>query len=225
MRAVVRAAFPAFNKPFEGRLPFMYLDVKGLVTTGVGNLIDPMADALGLPWRHKLDGLPATRAEIVADWNTVKAAQALRRLGGGHFAQLTKLYLDEDAIDALVLRRLDANEAGLRKGYPGWDSFPAPAQLAIHSMAWGLGTGRLVPGSTFLFPHFRAAANSENWATCAGPPGCADTDPSCRGEAWIEGNGLPGPNPANPGLHPRNLANRELFFQAAAGADPDLLVL
>ena len=45
MRPSVFAAFPGFITRFEGRLPFMYLDTKGLVTTGVGNLIDPLVPA------------------------------------------------------------------------------------------------------------------------------------------------------------------------------------
>ena len=59
MRGAVRAAVLEFTARFEGSLPFMYLDFhhKGdgtldpLVTTGRGNLIDPLGAALRLPWR------------------------------------------------------------------------------------------------------------------------------------------------------------------------------
>lgn len=160
MRPSVFAAFPTFVTRFEGRLPFMYLDVKGLVTTAIGNLIDPMLPALALPWLHKSDGLPATRAEIVNEWNKVKAAQVLRRLGGGHFAQLTRLCLADDAIDALVRARLSLNESILHSGFGGWDLYPAAAQLGILDMAWNM-------GPAFGFPKFRAAAKLLDWATCA----------------------------------------------------------
>jgi hypothetical protein len=36
----VRAAFPVFSEPLEGRLNVMYLDIKSLESTGVGNLLD-----------------------------------------------------------------------------------------------------------------------------------------------------------------------------------------
>ena len=42
----VRAAFLSFTTRLEGRVPYMYLDIKGLVTIGVGNLIDPVDLAL-----------------------------------------------------------------------------------------------------------------------------------------------------------------------------------
>lgn len=56
-----------FNKPLEGYLDFMYLDTRNLVTTGMGNLIDPRGVAEALPWYDKntseyssIDVSPAT---------------------------------------------------------------------------------------------------------------------------------------------------------------------
>jgi len=40
MHTSIRNYFIKFNEPIEGRVTHMYLDVKGLVTIGVGNLID-----------------------------------------------------------------------------------------------------------------------------------------------------------------------------------------
>lgn len=37
----VTSFFRVFNEPLEGVVAYMYLDIKGLVTVGVGNLIDP----------------------------------------------------------------------------------------------------------------------------------------------------------------------------------------
>lgn len=62
----VRDYFNTFQTKFEGYLPFMYLDVKNLVTTGMGNLIDPIGAASSLPWVHKSDGSPASPEEIAA---------------------------------------------------------------------------------------------------------------------------------------------------------------
>src|SRR5580704_1499007 len=55
MYSSVRDIFPNFSKQFEGRVGWMYLDVKGLVTIGVGNLIDPLPAAVGLPFVHRAD--------------------------------------------------------------------------------------------------------------------------------------------------------------------------
>ena len=46
MNDSVLTTFPSFTQQFEGRIPFMYVDVKRLVTTAVGNLIDPLSTAL-----------------------------------------------------------------------------------------------------------------------------------------------------------------------------------
>jgi len=37
MFSSVQSSFPAFSAKFEGRVPYMYVDVKQLVTVGVGN--------------------------------------------------------------------------------------------------------------------------------------------------------------------------------------------
>src|SRR4029453_7562541 len=60
----IRDGFLAFSRPLEGRVPWMYLDIKGLVTTGVGNLIDPVGLASKLPFVHKGDGSPASEVDI-----------------------------------------------------------------------------------------------------------------------------------------------------------------
>jgi hypothetical protein len=63
VRRAVLDIWNDFNRPLEGRVPFMYLDVKGLVTTGLGNLIDSTGDAEQLAWQHA-DGTPASTDEI-----------------------------------------------------------------------------------------------------------------------------------------------------------------
>lgn len=229
MRDAVRAEALPFTERFEGSVPYMYLDVGGqatgfvpAVSVGYGFLIDPMADALPLPWVHKIDGTPATRPEVVAEWTTVKGATKFAKLGGGaiQWKALTTLVLSPAGMLSLFQQHLAGNEVELRKFFLGWDTFPANAQLAIVSMAWACGGAFAVE-----FPRFTKAANAGDWATCAGPDGCADTNLAARGEAWMR-DGTPGQLKANenPGLRPRNLANKLLFHAAADGGDPSGIV-
>src|SRR6266480_95273 len=95
----VRNGFLSFSQPLEGRVRWMYLDIKGLVTTGVGNLIDPVASALKLPFVHKGDGSPANEAEISAEWQRLKGNQALAQKRHTACEAITELRLTDAAID------------------------------------------------------------------------------------------------------------------------------
>lgn len=197
MRQAVELEFPEFCERFEGRLPFMYLDVLGFVTTGVGNLIDPLRAAIYLPWM-RADGTPAGPAQISQAWRTVKAQQQWKDMGGMAFASLTSIRLTEQAIDDLVHQKLMGIEANLKLRFPSWDEFPADAQMGIISMAWAMGEG-------FHFPKFQAAAESMDWSTASEECKISET--------------------GNPGVKPRNIANKALFLSAASGGDPEELHL
>ena len=186
----VRAGFRDFTAQFEGVVPYAYCDVKGLVTVAVGNLIDPMGAALHLPWL-RADGTAADLSDITADWHRVKA------LGPGHiythYHSPTGLHLSDEAMDDLVMSRLDADAVILVKAFPDFPSFPAPAQTAILSMAWAMG-----PGFPSTWPHFSASVRARDWAACAA--NCAINSAH------------------NAGVIPRNKADAALFLQAAAPA-------
>lgn len=147
VRAVVAPAFHVVSEPLEGRVPFMYLDnaePSGLVTVGVGNLIDPVGAALGLPFVHP-DGSPATRQEIANEWLRVKARQDWKRRGGMAFRAVTRLRLTNESIDRLVAAKLASVDAQLARLFPAWAAFPADAQLALLSWAWACGAASPFP--------------------------------------------------------------------------------
>jgi GH24 family phage-related lysozyme (muramidase) len=156
----VLSDFPAWTAQFEGRTHYMYLDALGLVTCGVGNLIDPIETALGLPWL--LGGVRATRDRIAENWRYVKACTSYAKLGGFAFENLPSnvLRLSDASVDNLVRSRMQSDWAFLLKRYPGADAAPVPAQRALLSMAWAMGPG-------FDFPKFAEAFNAQDWATCA----------------------------------------------------------
>jgi len=192
MRAIVRDKFTAFTVAFEGATRWMYLDVKGLVTTGDGNLIDSVAAAQALPWRHGIGGDYATPAEVAAAWNRVKASQDKKLIGGGnaYWQNLTDLRLDDDGIRQLVQSKLESNEAILKKRFPNYELWPADAQLGLLSMAWAM-------GPNFNYPKFQSAVNQlvPDFAEAARQSHMSDA--------------------GNPGLVPRNAANLALFNAAA----------
>src|SRR5690242_21318627 len=97
MHPSVRSQFRAFNEPFEGSVPYMYLDIKGLVTVGVGNLIDPVELATALPFRFKdkpgigTPGALASTNQIAAEWRKLKNTKSLAKKGHLACAPITDL--------------------------------------------------------------------------------------------------------------------------------------
>src|SRR4051812_44089684 len=150
------------NEPLEGILPFMYLDVRRLVTTGMGNLIDSHQAAAALAWLDKHDA-PASFNTVADEWDTVKGRTDLAPLGGGAFAPpVTSLHIERDEIDRVVTAKLAENEATLtaRPEFGDFADWPADAQFGLLSMAWAL-------GPNFRFPKFQAAAARHDWETAA----------------------------------------------------------
>lgn len=218
MRQSVRDNWTAFNEPLEARLHFMYLDVKGLVTTGLGNLIDatgppplrPPTDsersashqlARQLQWQSA-DGSLASPDQVDAEWDQIKARVDQARFGGGTFEQFATLFLTDDEIDRIVFDKLDQMESVLkgRSPFADFDDFPADAQLGLLSMSWGM-------GPMFNFPKFQGFVAAGDWRSAA---------TECRFQ------------PDTGTITIRNDRDQQLFNNAAdvldKGLDPDALV-
>ena len=206
MHASATSRFRAFTEPLEGVVRHMYLDVKGLVTTGVGNLIDPVGQALVLPFRWKDQASNAKRAvlasqqEIMEEWNSIKNNFELASKGHRACKGLTRLELSDESIDQLIKKRLASNEAFLKKhkSFAAFDEWPADAQLGLMSMAWAAGANL-----EKTFPKFSAACGSMDFEAAAE-----------RCKLREQGNA---------GVIPRNRANQHLFRNAAAvlAGEPD----
>jgi GH24 family phage-related lysozyme (muramidase) len=175
---------------YEGRIPWMYLDIRGLVTIGAGCLVDPVELALRLPLR--LDGRQATPGEIAAEWRALKARPSLAQQGAAAAGRVARLRLTGPDLDALTWARLDSTVAALVRRWPELPSWPWQAQLAVCSWAWAVGA--LAQG----WPKFEAALHAQDWATAAAECRIRDAD--------------------NPGVTPRNTENRRLFLEAAERA-------
>lgn len=198
----VRDYFVEFTEKFEGDVDCMYPDIKGLITVGIGNLIDPVGTALDLDFVHK-DGTLASRVEIGAEWRMMKLNPTLPHLGWRAAKAISTLHLTPEGISKLVAVKLLANEHYLveTKGrFPEFSTWPADAQLGILSICWAC-------GPAWHWPHFEAACHARNWVIAAAQCHMEDSH--------------------NPGLRPRNAADIVLFMNAAAveaaGADPSVL--
>jgi GH24 family phage-related lysozyme (muramidase) len=191
MHESVSKIFPEFSAGFEGVVNHPYLDVLGLVTVGIGCLIDPLPLALALSWHLSDTGARATPLQVSAQWVYLKGEKDLAREGARAAEQITRLRLTDADVDALLESRMQLNEAVLAKSFAGWSNYPADAQLGIHSMAWAMGAGFAKE-----YPHFKRAAEAGSWDEAAD-------------ECTIGGE------TANKGLVPRNIANRICFRNAA----------
>lgn len=174
----------------------MYLDVKGLVTIGLGCLIDPESLARSLPFVGKNTGKRVPVEVIAVEWRNVKANTLLARQGHAAASRVTTLKLEDDAIDELARVRLHSTEDYLKKTLKDFEQWPADAQLATLSMAWAMGAG-----FTMSFPAWTKAAMKHDWVTCAK-------------QCLMRTAG-------NPGLVPRNKANVALFLAASTTTTPD----
>jgi GH24 family phage-related lysozyme (muramidase) len=208
-RASVVDSFVNWSKPLEGLEDFPYTDAEGLVTTGLGDLIDamgpgqkmhdncghgtstpcgqasPTAAARALPWSP--NNLDADWAAIKAAWPGVQSTAC---------AKITTSRLSPDAIQTLVAARMKANEADLLTHLTGYAQAPADAQLAAMSMAWAMGSG--FPPK---FPAFTKAFNAGDYLTAAA-------------QSHMQGVGI----------DMRNLGNKLLLTNASMpNIDPDHL--
>jgi GH24 family phage-related lysozyme (muramidase) len=191
-KPAVLEAFVEFTTNLEGCIPWIYLDIKGLATVGLGCLIEPAAQAQALPFVWRGTDRRATPDEITRDWVTIKRNRMLAHLGAGRARAYTNLELLPDGIEALAFHRLKLHEDYfVAHTFAAFSEYPADVQLGIHSMSWAMGCG-FGP----RFPKFVKRAINLNWEGCAA---------ECRIKAI-----------GNPGLVPRNHANVRLFNAAAA---------
>jgi hypothetical protein len=180
----------------------MYQDHLGLVSIGIGNLIDPVSLALAVPgygahYHDKRDpDAPVTEEQISADWTRVKNDPSLR----GNWADAegpTMLRLDPDSIRILVARKVAEFETYMVShvaAFANFANWPADAQLGLLSMAWAMGPAFADQGR---WPNFRGSCTAEDWLGAAA---------NCR--------------MANDWLVKRNAVNRGLFRNAAWSVSP-----
>jgi hypothetical protein len=172
---------------FEGVVPHFYLDTKGLVTIGTGNMVPDLDTALQLRLISP-SGQPATHDQIFADF------QRVRQMERGHVASfyhsLSSPLLPTAANHDLLRSRCTEFYAQLRSFFPGFDQFPAAARLCMLDMIYNLGQGRVPapgrPGSGLLnYTHMCEAVDHGDFAGAAGMCARNVHDPAfCLRNSW-----------------------------------------
>jgi len=153
----------AMLKEFEGNVTWMYLDTRGYVTVGVGEMIPTAAAARHYPFYHRApkSGQRATAAEIEAEFKNVHSAQ--KGHVSSYYHKNATLEMHQGDIDDLLMKQIKSFETRLRGHFPQFDSYPEPVQRGLLDMAYNLGIGKLVGH----FPSFCKAVKERDWKTAA----------------------------------------------------------
>ena len=164
-------------KNFEGSVPWMYLDTRGLVTVGVGQMLPDAASAQSLAFVDS-SGQPATPDAILADFKRVSGLAPAH--SPGFYRVPTSLVLPPDAIDTLLMNRVTDFDSQLSARFPAYASFPDPAKLGLLDMIYNLGAAKLF-GS---FPHFMSCVDNQDWLGAAAS--CHRVGPSQARNDWTK---------------------------------------
>lgn len=140
MHTSVMQRLISFQESHEMCVQWMYKDIKGLVSTGIGFLINESADKATAirGWVHKDNNMPATDEEIGDEWRMIK--ERSEPCDWKTMEALTNLRLPRKVIDDHVLSVAQGNINWLKSHGHNWDAYPADGQLGLLSLAWnGLG--------------------------------------------------------------------------------------
>ena len=159
MRTSVRQRLISFQESHELSVSWMYKDSKGLVSTGIGFLINGSADqaiAIG-GWVDKGSGMTATNQEIRDEWQMIKDRSG--PCDWRTMEALTNLRLPRKVIDDHVIKLAQSNINWLKSHGHDWDAYPADGQLGLLSLAWN-GLGK--------YPRCLEVIKNGNWFYAAG---------------------------------------------------------
>jgi len=165
---VVASKVHAFEE-FESYVPYMYLDVSGQVTVGIGHGVLSAEAAGQLPF-VTADGRPASREAIAEAYKKVHALRSAQRekaRTAGYFSGITGLVLGEADIYRLAQQDIAAHERLLRGKFADYDRYPAAVQEALLDMVFSMGINKLMTG----YPKFVAAVRARDWAAAAANSG------------------------------------------------------
>jgi GH24 family phage-related lysozyme (muramidase) len=153
----------------ESCVEWLYCDTRGLVTIGIGNLVENADACAALPLAHALmlpDGSPPP--EVTDEDKRHAYCRVVNAFGPPYpsanaYRSVTDLRVSQNFVVGLVGQRLETEfYPGLLELCPGFDGFPLPARRALIDMAYNLGVHGLSK-----FPYLLVACNAGNWAEAA----------------------------------------------------------
>ena len=154
---------------FEGKVVYMYLDTRGYVTVGVGNLVSSVAEAEKLPFVNTDTGNTATADEIETSFTTVSKMAYPHK--PAYYKQKPSIELKDETIKSMAIKRLKGEFVpGLRRIFANFDRYPKPAKLALVDMIYNLGERGLQKFKKLIAAaekgHWREAADDSHRASC-----------------------------------------------------------
>lgn len=162
---------------FEGIVPWMYLDTRGFVTVGVGEMLANAARAQSLG-SVDANSQPVALAMILADYDRVSALPR---------AKLPAFYrapgspvLPHPEIDSLLREHLTFFDEQLSRRFTAYPNFPDPAKLGLLDMIFNLGVTGLFKG----FPTFMGSVQKQDWENAAAQ--CHRNGPNPERNEWTK---------------------------------------
>lgn len=145
---------------WEGKVPWMYLDSKGLVTVGVGFYLKDVAQAQALPFINTSTDATASKDEIKTAYEAVAKMEA--KLGAKKYKLDPSIELAEDRFREIAIQKLKKTYVpAMRKYFAGFDTYPTSAQRALIDLAYNggaFGTSQLRLAADVLERRWRDAA-------------------------------------------------------------------
>lgn len=146
---------------FEDCVNHMYLDTKGCVTVGVGQMIPNAEEAKSLFFLDNNSHTEATDDSIMQEYETIVALGSGRRARS--YKPSTTLYMPTKYIYILLDTRLLEFEIQLRGIFKNYSVMSQKVKRAIMDMVFNLGAY----GLRSKFPKLTNAINREDWEECA----------------------------------------------------------
>jgi GH24 family phage-related lysozyme (muramidase) len=154
-------------RQFEDAIPYMYLDTVSTVTVGIGTALFSVNDVDSNNFIYAQTHLPASLKDKRAAWNVVQSVSHPRGTRSNypseHFEKLTSIVINTAEQDRLLDKKLEHFYKDLVRIYPGFDSMPENAKIALFDMIYNLGPGHL----EYKFVQFTKAVRARKWATAA----------------------------------------------------------
>ena len=162
---------------FEGIVPWMYLDTRGYITVGVGEMLAtaPRAQSLAFVDTNNQAVNPDV---ILSDYTRVLTLPPARL--AAFYRSSSSPTLPHAQIDSLLMEHLIFFDKQLSQQFPTYSSFPDPAKLGLLDMIYNLGAIGLFRG----FPTFMGYVQNRDWPNAALQ--CQRNGPSPARNGWTK---------------------------------------